>query len=53
MLVHQIITWVYQAIIGFSCLLLVVKIVKSKSFEQQLLAGIVLVPFALRLFLIK
>lgn len=53
MFIHGIITWAYQAIIGFFCLLLVVKIVRSRDFGQQLLAVIVLVPFFLRLLLIK
>jgi hypothetical protein len=53
MVIHQIITWAYQAILGFFCLLLVVKIVRSRAFEQQLLAAIVLIPFVLRLLFIK
>jgi len=53
MLMHQIITYVYQLIMGFFCLLLAVKIIRAKKFEQQLLAAFVLMPFALRLLLIK
>ncbi len=53
MVVHQIITWAYWLIIGFFSFLLVVKIVRSKELDRQLLAAFVLVPFLLRLFSIK
>ncbi len=53
MIIHQIITWIYWLIIGFFSLLLVLKIARTKEFDRQLLAAFVLVPFLLRLFLIK
>jgi hypothetical protein len=53
MIVHQFITWIYWAIIGFFSFFLVIKIVRSKEFDRQLLAAFVLIPFLLRLLLIK
>lgn len=53
MIVHQIITWIYWLIVGFFSLLLVLKILRTKQFDRQLLAAFVLVPFLLRLLFIK
>ena len=53
MIVHQVITWIYWLIVGFFSVLLVLKIAKTNELDRKLLAAFVLVPFLLRLLLIK
>lgn len=46
-------TWIYQAILLFVCVLVVREIVREKRLTMQLTAVLVLVPLALRLLMIK
>ena len=47
------ITLLYYALVAFVSLLLVVNLVRSRSWERDVLYVIVLVPFLLRLFRLK
>jgi hypothetical protein len=47
------ITVLYYALVAFVSLLLAVNLVKSRSWERDVLYVIVLVPFLLRLFRLK
>jgi hypothetical protein len=46
-------TWIYQAIAFFFCVLLIREILRETRFTSQLTAVLVLVPMALRLLMIK
>jgi hypothetical protein len=47
------ITVLYYALVAFVAVLLVVNLVKSRSWERDVLYVVVLVPFLLRLFRLK
>lgn len=49
----QVVTVLYYALIAFISALLVINLVRSKSWERDVLYVIVLVPFLLRLFRLK
>jgi len=49
----NIITIIYYCFIGYVALLLIVNLIKSKTWEKEILYVIVLVPFLLRLFRLK
>jgi len=49
----NIITIVYHLLIAYTAIILIYNLVKSKTWEKEILYIIVLVPFLLRLFRLK
>lgn len=49
----NIITMIYYLFIGYVAVLLIVNLIKSKTWEKEILYVIVLVPFLLRLLRLK
>jgi hypothetical protein len=47
------ITWIYYLLVAFVSIVLIWNLVKTKSWEKEILYIIVLVPFLLRLFRLK
>ena len=48
-----LITWIYYLLVAFVSLILIWNMIKTKSWEKEILYIIVLVPFLLRLFHLK
>ena len=48
-----IITVVYYCLVGFVSVLLIYNLVKTKDWQKEILYVIVLLPFLLRLFMLK
>ena len=49
----SVIAWIYYALVGFISVILLYSLIKSKSWEKEVLYVVVLIPFLLRLFLLK
>lgn len=49
----NIITIIYYALIAYTAILLILNLIKSKSWEKEVLYVVVLIPFLLRLFRLK
>jgi hypothetical protein len=49
----NIVTIAYYALVAYVSAILIYCLVKSKSWEKELLYLVVLIPFLLRLFLLK
>lgn len=49
----MLLTWIYQIILLFFCILIVYDIFKEKSKMMQLTAAMALIPFLLRLLMVK
>ena len=52
-LLTSLITIAYYALVAYVSLMLVYCLVKSKSWEKEVLYIVVLLPFLLRLFMLK
>ena len=48
-----LITVIYYALVGYTVLLLVYNLIKTKSWEKEILYVIVFIPFVLRLLRLK
>jgi len=48
-----IITIIYYALVAFVSALLIYNLIKSKEWQKEILTIIVLIPFLLRLFMLK
>jgi uncharacterized protein YqhQ len=48
-----IITIIYYCLVGFVSALLIYNLVKTKEWQKEILTIIVLIPFVLRLFMLK
>jgi len=48
-----LITVIYYALVAFISVILLYNLVKSKSWDRELLYIVVLIPFLLRLFMLK
>ena len=48
-----VITIIYYALVGFVSALLIYNLIKSKEWQKEILTIIVLLPFLLRLFMLK
>lgn len=48
-----IVTMIYYCLVAFVSLLLITNFLKSKDWQKEILTLIVLVPFILRLFMLK
>lgn len=49
----NLVTFIYYAFVAYVSVILVYGFVKSKSWEKEILYMVVLVPFLLRLFMLK
>ena len=49
----DLVTIIYYALVAFVSVILVYNLVKSKSWDRELLYIVVLIPFLLRLFMLK
>jgi hypothetical protein len=49
----MLLTWIYQVILAFFSILIIYDIFKEKSRMMQLTAAIALIPFLLRLLMVK
>lgn len=49
----SLITIIYYILIAYVCVVIVYNLIKSKSWEKEILYVIVLIPFLLRLFRLK
>jgi hypothetical protein len=47
------ITVIYYALVAYVCVVLLYSLAKSKSWEKEILFIVVLIPFLLRLFMLK
>ncbi len=52
-IISSIITVIYYIIIAFSVSIMIYNLVKSKSWEKEIMYVLVLLPFILRLFRLK
>jgi len=50
---NMILTWIYQLVLLYFTVLIVYDIFKEKSKMMQLTAAMVLIPFLLRLLMVK
>lgn len=48
-----IVSIIYYALVGFVSILLIYNLVKAKEWQKEVLYIIVLIPFLLRLFMLK
>lgn len=48
-----IITIIYYVLVGFVSALLIINLIKTREWQKELLTIIVLIPFLLRLFMLK
>ncbi len=48
-----IVTIIYYCLVGFVSIVLIYNLVKTKQWEKEVLYIIVLIPFLLRLFMLK
>jgi hypothetical protein len=48
-----IVTIIYYALVAFVSVLLIYNLIKTKDWQKEILTVIVLVPFLLRLFMLK
>jgi thiamine pyrophosphate-dependent acetolactate synthase large subunit-like protein len=49
----NLVTFIYYALVAYVSVILIYGFVKSKSWEKEILYVVVLVPFLLRLFMLK
>ena len=49
----NLVTFIYYAFVAYVSVILIYGFVKSKSWEKEILYLIVLVPFLLRIFMLK
>ena len=47
------VTTIYYVLVGFVSILLIYNLVKTKEWQKEVLTIIVLIPFLLRLFMLK
>ncbi|MBA7525276.1 hypothetical protein ES705_17427 [subsurface metagenome] len=50
---NTLISVIYYALTGFITILIIYNLVKSKDWKEEILYIIILIPFLLRLFLLK
>jgi len=49
----NLVTLIYYAFVAYVSVILIIGFVKSKSWEKEILYVVVLIPFLLRLFMLK
>ena len=50
---QTIITFIYYCLVGFVSIVLIYNLIKTKDWQKEILYAIVVIPFLLRLFMLK